>query len=148
MPNPPYSLVNQNQLRHFGTVIQDNPYSSDPMNLLNPGKFFIACLNSIGTVIHLTTWYTKSEDLKKFPHVHITLQQPWDPQNVRVPGVSQSQQEEIDSRAISAVGRTISTLSLCANDCSDSEDESEIFNKITFNDRSINIVLVLAADAD
>ena len=35
-PNLPHSLVNQNQLRHFGADIQDNSYLSDPMTLLSP----------------------------------------------------------------------------------------------------------------
>ena len=46
------------------------------------------------------------------------------------------------------VGCTISTLFLCASECSDNEDESEIFNQITFNDRSINCAQISAADAD
>ena len=126
MPNPPYSLVNQNQLRHFGTVIQDNPYSSDPMTVLSPENDFIGCLESTGTVIHLTTWYPISEDLVKPPLVYLTLQRPRDPHNVRFPSISQSEQEEIESRTISAVGRNISTLSMYASEFSDSKDESEI----------------------
>ena len=39
-PNLPHSLVNQNQLRHFGADIQDNSYSSDPMTLLSPEELF------------------------------------------------------------------------------------------------------------
>ena len=42
IPNIPHSLVNQSQLQHFGTVIQDNPYTSDPMTLLSPKNDFIA----------------------------------------------------------------------------------------------------------
>ena len=89
MPNLPHSLVNQNQLRHFENFIQDNPYSSDTMALLSPDNGFIVCLNSTGIVIHLTNWSPKSEDLKKFPHVHIILQQPWDPQNFVFLGITQ-----------------------------------------------------------
>ena len=92
MPNIPHSLINQNQLRHFGTVIQDNPYSSDPMTLISPENHFIACLESTGTVIHLTTCSPMSEDRKKLPHVHLTSQQPWDHQNVLFPGIFQSEQ--------------------------------------------------------
>ena len=76
MPNLPHSLVNQNQLRHFVTVIQDNTYSSDPMTVLSPENDFIGCLESTGTVIHLTIWSPTSEYLKLLPHVHLTLQQP------------------------------------------------------------------------
>ena len=91
--NLPHSLVNQNQSRHFGTVIQDITYSSDLITLLSPENDFIACLESTGTEIYLTTWFPISEDLKKFPHVHLTSQKLWDPQNVRFPGTSQSEQE-------------------------------------------------------
>ena len=89
-----------------------------------------------------------SNYLKKFPQDHLTSQQPWDPHNACLPGIYQSEQEEIESRYISTVGRTISNLSLCASDCCDSEDKSEIFNPIKFNDRSINSVKVQTDDAD
>ena len=118
------------------------------MTSLSPENDFIACLKSTGTVIHLTNWYTTSEDLKKLPDVHLTLKQTWDPQNIRFPGTSQWEQKEVYSRTIYAVGLTIYTLSLCTREFSDSEDESEIFNSIKFNDRSINSVQVSAADAD
>ena len=93
MTNLPHSLLNQNQLRHFGTVIQDNPYSSDPPTLLMNENDSIACLESTDTVIHLTTCSTTSEDLKRSPQSHLNLQQPWNPQNVRFPGIYHSEQE-------------------------------------------------------
>ena len=33
MPELPNTLVNQNQLRYFGTKVQDNPYSDIPMHI-------------------------------------------------------------------------------------------------------------------
>ena len=31
-----HSLINPNQLRHFGTIVQDNPYSNDNITYLMP----------------------------------------------------------------------------------------------------------------
>jgi hypothetical protein len=36
MPTLDHSLFNPNQLRHFGSMVQDNPYDSQPMVIQNP----------------------------------------------------------------------------------------------------------------
>ena len=88
MPNLPHSLVNQNQIQNFRIVIQDNPYLRDPMNLRSPENDFIACLESTGTIIHSNAWSPTSDELNKSPRLHLALQQPWDPYNVRFLGIS------------------------------------------------------------
>ena len=56
MPELSHTLINPNQLRHFQTQVQDNPYATDPMSIINPNRKFIACLESDGTNIFLNTW--------------------------------------------------------------------------------------------
>jgi hypothetical protein len=45
MPNLDHSLFNPNQLRHFGTVVQDNPYDAEPMCIKSADNTFTACLD-------------------------------------------------------------------------------------------------------
>ena len=60
-----HKLINPNQLRHFDTEVQDNPYhATDPMSITSPNGEFMACLQSQGknitvagrncTVMHYT----------------------------------------------------------------------------------------------
>ena len=49
MPELDHTLINPNQLRQFHTQVQENPYhATEPMNITNPIRDFIACLESQG----------------------------------------------------------------------------------------------------
>jgi hypothetical protein len=56
MPTLEHSLFNPKQLRQFGTIVQDNPYSREPMKITSPDGDFTACLQSKGTDIYIKTW--------------------------------------------------------------------------------------------
>ena len=56
MPKLSHNLINPNQLRHFQTQVQDNPYATDPMIIIGPDGNFIACLESEGNNMFLNTW--------------------------------------------------------------------------------------------
>ena len=51
MPSLPNTLVNPNQLRAFGTVVQDNPYSNEPLFIESSDSKFNMELHLTGTVI-------------------------------------------------------------------------------------------------
>ena len=36
-----HTLVNPNQLQHFGVTVQDNPYSSSPLYIESPDHDFV-----------------------------------------------------------------------------------------------------------
>jgi hypothetical protein len=61
---------------------------------------FAACLQSKGTDIFLTTWAPTSLDLERCPHVTLCASHPWNPREIRFPGVSSLEQEEIEVRNI------------------------------------------------
>jgi hypothetical protein len=44
MPTLDHGLFNPNQLRHCGTIVQDNPCSNEPMSVTSPSGDFTACL--------------------------------------------------------------------------------------------------------
>ena len=105
MPELENSLVNPNQLRHHGVVVQDNPYDDDPMTIRTDDESseFVACLKSEGTIIFLDTWTPTDRDLANYPHVIMSSSSHWNPQEVRFPGITQTEVEEIESRGIAMV---------------------------------------------
>ncbi len=103
MPTMNHSLFNPNQLRHFGTIVQDNPYDAEPMCIRTADKTFTACLESSGTDIFLKTWAPSDADLKAYPHVILSSNGQWNPRLVRFPGTSRLDQEAIESRNVCGV---------------------------------------------
>jgi hypothetical protein len=82
MPSLDHSLFNPNQLRHFGTVVQYNPYSQEPMAIEAKNKAFTAYLQSKGTDIFLTTWCPSAADLEAYPHIVLASDTPWNPRGI------------------------------------------------------------------
>ena len=103
MPSLDHSLFNPNQFRHFGSLVQDNPYDAAPMVIQNPEHTFTACLQSAGTDIFITTWAPSTADLDKYPHVLLSSSNPWNPRGVNLPGLSALEQEEIEVRNVCGV---------------------------------------------
>ena len=66
IPELEHSLMNPNQLRHFGVTVQDNPYSNSPMVIQKDtnDEEFVACLKSTGTNIYIDTWTPTDRDLQ------------------------------------------------------------------------------------
>ena len=68
-----HTLINPNQLRHFDTELQDNPYhATDPMSITSPNGEFVACLQSQGTNVFLNTWRPTKTQLSSLPHIVLT----------------------------------------------------------------------------
>ena len=106
MPEMECSLMNPNQLRHFGVEVQDNPYHPEPMVIRKDGdeEGFVACLKSAGTNIFIDTWTPAQEDLESYQHVELTSSRPWDPHMVQFPGLSEVEMSEIEERNLSLLG--------------------------------------------
>ena len=76
MPKLSHTLINPNQRRHFQTLVQDTPYSTDPMSIISLDGDFISCLESEGTNTFLNKRSPIQEDLVSLPHIEITSQLP------------------------------------------------------------------------
>ena len=103
MPTLDHSLFNPNQLRHFGTQVQDNPYCNEPMSITSPSGDFTACLQSMGTDIFIKTWTPSAADLQEYPHIVLCSSAPWNPRQIQFPGITPNEQEEIEARNVQAV---------------------------------------------
>ena len=80
-----HTLINPNQLLHFNTEVQDNPYrATDPISITNPNREFMACLQSPQP--------TKTQ-LSSLPHIVLTSPREWDPHKIEFPEEKYSVQE-------------------------------------------------------
>jgi hypothetical protein len=103
MPTLDHSLFNPNQLRHYGTQVQDNPYCNEPMSITSPYGDFTVCLQSMGTDIFIKTWAPSAADLQAYPHIVLCSSAPWNPRQIQFPGITPNEQEEIEVRNIQSV---------------------------------------------
>jgi hypothetical protein len=108
-----HMLVNPNLLRSYGITMQDNPFDPAPIFLSTEDNEFTLPLSSRETVIGVATRTPTDQELQTCPHVTLSSEHEWDPQNVRFPKAVRTVEEEI-SRTVGAVlrqedGNSIST---------------------------------------
>ena len=80
-----HTLLNPNQLRHFGTMVQDNPMSNHPLSIITEDYDFSMGLTMVGTIVYTDTHTPSQNELASCPHVQLTSPKPWDPHTVRFP---------------------------------------------------------------
>ena len=88
-----HSLINPNQLRHFGTIVQDNPYSKDNItyieaNVPDNDKRLQIPLTSKGINILFETQVPTQQELDDCPHVNLTSDYEWNPTEINLPNAS------------------------------------------------------------
>ena len=64
-----HTLVNPNQLRYYGTQVQDNPMSLEPLSLLTEDKRFCMDMHMKGTIVCNTTYSPSDDELENYPHI-------------------------------------------------------------------------------
>ena len=74
-----YTLVNQNQLRHYGTRVQYNPMSKSHLSIITEYGEFSMELSMEGTIIFSNIHTPYDKQLQQFPHINLSLPHPWDP---------------------------------------------------------------------
>ena len=100
----PHSLVNPNQLRHFGVHVQDDPSSDRPLSVITADGDFSFELSRQGTVIYFNSRTPTDDELANCPHIVLTSQIPWDPTKVHFSSNSHSLEEEVERiRRVGAV---------------------------------------------
>jgi hypothetical protein len=74
-----HSLLNPNQMRHYGINVDDNPYGSVQMHLATEDGEVILPLHSEGTTIYLQSRTPTEKELQTCVHVTLTSASPWGP---------------------------------------------------------------------
>lgn len=80
VPGMDHSLINPNQLRHNGTYVQDNPFSTKPLCLKR--KDIHIPLYISGTTLYFNCRTPTSSKLNSCCHIRLTSDTPWDPWTV------------------------------------------------------------------
>ena len=66
------SIINPNQLRHYGTNVQDHPISARPLSITIEDVEFSMNLSMTGTFVHADTHTLTSYELASCPHIQLT----------------------------------------------------------------------------
>ena len=85
-----HTLVNPNQLRYYGTKVQDDPTSFKPLYIMTEYSDFNLELKIKGTVIFADTFTPTAKQLHDCPHVVLNSPHEWNPQQVTFNNKSRS----------------------------------------------------------
>ena len=80
-----HTLINPNQLRSYGTIVQDNPVSPLPLSIVTEDKSFSMELKMQGTIVLFETYTPTQFELESCPHVVLSSSSSWDPHTVSFP---------------------------------------------------------------
>ena len=124
-----HTLVNPNQLRAYGTTIQDNPFSRSPLSF-DPTNGPVIPLTTMGTIVYCTTRAPNDQELSSLPHITLSSSATWDPHNVVFPSNCVEGGEHCTY---------ISSISSFAHDLT-----STIHDPVTFHSRLVSSIQVHA----
>ena len=100
----PNSLLNPNQLRHSGIRVQDDPTSHRALSIITEDNTFGMELFLEGTIVYANTFTPSDEELRTCPHITLSSEAPWDPQNVSFPDTRGSLEESMnDIRQVNSI---------------------------------------------
>ena len=69
-------LINPNQLRHYGTVVQDNPVHTSPLHIRTEDARFSMELKMLGTIVYSDTITPTEKELNSSLCPHIIMSSP------------------------------------------------------------------------
>ncbi|MEO6564809.1 MAG: hypothetical protein ABIO63_02135, partial [Casimicrobiaceae bacterium] len=105
-----HTLINPNQLRHYGTTVQDNPYSGSPLYIMTEDESFILPLETDWVNIIAQTRTPTQRELDECIHVQLNIQHPWNPETFRFPTPERSVEEEVDIVTVGATQASYPTM--------------------------------------
>ena len=90
------SMINTNQLRHYGVNVQDDPTSNHPLSLISENGYFSMPLHQKGTILYFDTHTPTQKELDTCLHINQSSRHPWNPLKVDFVKNQHSLQEEIE----------------------------------------------------
>ena len=87
-----HSLINPNQLRHFGVGVWDNPFDTTRTLSIEVNDELQIPLHMQGTKISFKSRSPTSQELASCPHISVTSSRPWNPTTVLLQQVTFSPQ--------------------------------------------------------
>ena len=124
MPNDvDATLLNPNQLRYYGSTVQDNPFDGD-MFIRDPEDQISIPMALSGTTIMFETRTPTDDELENCRHIILSFDHVWDPNSLHLK-------------------RNCSVGSIFENDKEVFDNDFSIFNSTSFNNRLSSIKQVL-----
>ena len=93
-----HSLINPNQVRHMGNDMWDNPYDTERPLCISTTEGISIPMHTSGSKIQFRTRVPSREELATCPHITMTDQKPWNPEDVILGSVSRQQNQQSLSR--------------------------------------------------
>ena len=90
------TLINPNQLRHYGIKVQDNPFDDSPLYVMSEDGDFAMQLELHGTSIVAKTRTPTEKELHECQHIVLSAPHPWEPHSISFPTSSKTLQDVID----------------------------------------------------
>ena len=90
-----HTLINPNQLRHFGVHVQDNPTSKRPLSIITSDTSFALEMQCRGTIISFESRTPTQQELSTCPHIILSSDHPWNPAKVQFQATAHSLEEEV-----------------------------------------------------
>ena len=81
-PNLDHTLVNPNQVRHYGLPFNDNPFCKEKGLSIEVNDELLINMQSSGTKVRFRTRVPTREELHNCMHVTMTSPVPWEPEHV------------------------------------------------------------------
>ena len=92
-----HSLVNTNQLQHYGTQVQDNTMSTKLMHIMTEDESFNMELNMSGKIIYNDTHTPSAQELNTCLHIILSSHIEWNPTEVKFKNSSQTFEDEMST---------------------------------------------------
>ena len=90
-----HSLINPNQLRHYGVNVQDNPISATQVHISTEDDEFLIPLATDGTTIYFPSRTPTAKELQTCRHIILTSHAEWNPRDVSFPDPSHRVEERL-----------------------------------------------------
>jgi hypothetical protein len=107
------SLINPNQLRHYGLIVQDNPYADEgSIYIQAPESEMTLPLSTLGTILYLHSRTPTNQELVDCRHIVLTSENEWNPTDIVLSAVEvQVGVKEERQRGYNHDMRMLSTIS-------------------------------------
>lgn len=92
----PSSLINPNQIRHIGHMVNNDPTDKDRYFGISTNQEFDIPFEMVGTTARWKSWVPSDEELNSnaIRWIEMTEDLPWDPANVTIGSVKHTREEE------------------------------------------------------
>ena len=99
-----HTLVNPNQIRHYGVSVSNNPFDEDKLFGIDHDEVFVPFSTS-GTTVYFESFYPTQDQMENCPLVILTSDSEWSPHAVELSGNRDCQEASFKINAVTRENR-------------------------------------------